>query len=140
MFKIEECNESNMDLIKSFIGSIPSIKDIEEDIISNASVVKDEENIVATLSYEKISKSALVRYFIFNPKINNEIIYALLDNVLKKAKRNGIDKMYSISTCDEVYNLFKVLDFNKLDKKYVYIDEKLVSDLKKTIFMYKMLG
>ncbi|MGM9972352.1 MAG: hypothetical protein ACI35W_08080 [Anaeroplasmataceae bacterium] len=140
MYRIEGCNEANYELVKGFIENVPSIKNVDYDVLKNASiVVNDDGEALGTLSYEKIGDKALIRYFIFKQKISNDVIYDLFDSTMNKAKEDGIKRMYAIAMDDSIYNLFKTLGFSKVDKEYIYIEENIIND-NNSIFLYKMLG
>ncbi|UKI50439.1 MAG: hypothetical protein L6U99_03145 [Clostridium sp.] len=44
---------------------MPSIKEIDDDIISNAIIALDNNKIVGCISYEEYGLKGLIRYFIF---------------------------------------------------------------------------
>lgn len=141
MYRIEGCNDTNYDLVKSFIENVPSIKNVDYAVLKNASIVINEDGeALGTLSYEKIGDKGLIRYFIFKQKISNDVIYDLFDSTMNKAQDDGIKRMYAIAMDDNIFNLFKTLGFNKVDKEYIYIEENIINDNKKSIFLYKMLG
>lgn len=138
MVKIVEYDEYNKDIIISFISNVPKLSSIEDDVLKNTSIVLDNDDVVASLSFEKIGSTAFIRYFIFKHSISNKIITDLFFNIINKALNAGVVKMYSVADNEDVYSLFHGLGFNKVNSPYIYIEEKQINDNNST-YMYKLL-
>lgn len=62
---IRHINEYDYNLVKDFLLSVKTIKDIDEDVLKNAMIVVDNNDILGAVSYEKFGISGLIRYFVF---------------------------------------------------------------------------
>lgn len=138
MVKIEGCNESNINSIRDFILNVPSIKNVEDEILKNTFIIEDDSEILGTLSYERFSNCAMIRYFIIKKSISNGLIIELFSKMLDNIDEK-IEKIYAISLDNNVYNLFSGLGFMRLDKRFFYLEESLISNDDNSSIMFKML-
>ena len=56
---IRHINEYDYNLVKDFLLSVKTIKDIDEDVLKNAMIVVDNNDILGAVSYEKFGISGL---------------------------------------------------------------------------------
>ncbi len=132
MYNINEISNDSIIEAKKFLESVPSIKNVENSILKNAIVVKDEETntIVGTISYEDYEQYGLIRYFVFKKVLVDEIITQMFENLIVKAKASGIKYFISIVNDSVVESLFKELQFEEVDGEDVFIDEECFLDTK----------
>ncbi len=100
---------------------------VEEDILSNASVIIDQKQIVGMMSYEAFGCIGLIRYFIFQKSLNPSLTIELLNHVIQHAKLHHIEQLIGIVSSEEVEEVFILLGFHELSKENVYIDETIFS-------------
>lgn len=139
MIRIENVSSNYMEDLEAFIKEIPSIKDVDMNILNNASLVIEDDEIVGTLAFEQFANKGLVRYFIFKKTLEEDTVIDLFKSMEGNAIISGIKKIYCIATDENIYSLFKNLGFNKIDENFLYIDEQSVLNEKynDTIFMGK---
>lgn len=121
--EILNVNEKNLDDVIDFIGNTIETKDVDMEIVKNASCVVEDNKIIGVLSYEKFASTGLVRYFIFKETVSLGLVIALLEDVKQKAKDNGILSFLAIVTKEKIKNLLTELGFYEMDASLVYIDE-----------------
>lgn len=130
-YTVEVYNPDMYSKILNFLSAINSLKKVEEAIIENAIIVKDQkESICGMISYEVFRKNALIRYFIFDSHLSNETIDEMFSKLYVKAKENDIKQIFSIISNDEVRELFEELGFVEVDKRKFYISEQNINKTK----------
>lgn len=129
MFEICKVDESTASNVKEFLLSVPSINEIDDEIIKNAILVKLDNEIVGVISYEKYDSKALIRYFVFKKALDDEVISKLFDKLKKEAQEDKIVKLYCVVNNEEVESLFKSLLFERINSKMIFIDEKPFSNI-----------
>lgn len=121
--KILKVDENSKEIVLDFISEAIDVKDIDINIVKNASYVLDNEKIIGVLSYEKFTDIGLIRYFIFKERVPLGLVIALLENVKQSAKEDNITSLLTIITNDSIKNIFEDLGFDNLEASDVYIDE-----------------
>lgn len=112
--------------VKDFLKRIPSIKEIEEAVLDNASVLFDQDKIMGILSFEVFENRGLVRYFIFQKTIKDEDIKTLFHECLEKAKEHQLIELLAIALKKEIQEVFKSLGFQIINNRYCFIGEEPV--------------
>lgn len=123
ILEIVKVNNDNEKRLLEFIENLTLIKDVDINIVRNASFVLDEDEIIGVLSFEVFSKIGLIRYFIFKRAVEEKVVFDLLDSVVETAKKSGILFLTTIVTKENIAHLFKELGFSEIDSSNVYIDE-----------------
>ena len=121
--EIVKVNKENEKRLLELIENLTLIKDVDIDIVRNASFVLDENEIIGVLSFEAFSNIGLIRYFIFKRAVEEKVVFDLLDSVIETAKESGIVFLTTIVTKENIAYLFKELGFSEFDSSNVYIDE-----------------
>lgn len=124
MMEIVRVNEENMCDIIEFIENYLKVKDIDLEVIKNASFVSDGKEVIGLLSFEKFCKIGLVRYFVFKRIVDSNIVFDLLDSVIEDAREKGITSLTTIANNEGIKRIFKELGFFEIESKYVYIEEE----------------
>ncbi len=127
---IEKINESNIDEVKDFLKRIPSLRDVEDNILLEGILLRDEK-IEGTISFEMIGNYALIRYFVYRKEIDKEYIINLLNSLLKNIKT----KVCAIITKEELMSIFLECGFKSVKNEYVFINEDYIfKSMKETTF------
>ena len=121
--EIENINENNASQIKQFIQRIPGFE-IEEEILSKVTILKENDIIKGMISYENYVSNGLIRYFIFQKDVAFEDLELLFKEMVKKIKTEGISKIITIIQQDELKSFFEKLKFNEIAIDKIYIGEK----------------
>ncbi len=129
MFKIEKIDVNSMEKAKKFLLSVPSIKEVDENILKKATLVYDDDSIVGAISYEIYNSVGLIRYFVFKKILNDTFINELFYNMENNAREDNLDKMFCVVNDKTIENLFSSLGFEIIEKENLYIDEDLFSTL-----------
>lgn len=123
MICINKVDLSTIDLVSDFLESVPSIKNVEPEIVKNAIFASEDSKILGVVSYEKFNSQGLVRYFVFKKNLDLNVVLELFENLTKRASDDNMLKLFSVVNNNDVESLFKELGFNILDKDLLYIDE-----------------
>ena len=124
MVSINKVDINNLELVQTFLESIPSIKSVEKDIVKNAICASENEKILGVVSYEKFNYYGLVRYFVFKRTLEIKIIEELFKTLTSKAREDNLIKLISVVNNKDVFSLFEGLGFSLIDEDILYIDEK----------------
>ncbi len=116
-------NDSELESLKIFLDGVKSLESFDEKVLINGSIAIDEE-IMGLLAFEDFNHLALLRYFIFKSKINQEDILHLIEDVKRNIVENKFEQIVAIINDDNVYNLLKELGFKELANEKVILTEK----------------
>ena len=125
---IEKINEYNKKMLDIFIKRIPSIKEIEDDILENMFIIRNETNILGIISYEKYIDKGLIRYFIFQKDVEFNNLELLFEEMRKKAIEDDIKLLITVIDDTELVAFFEKLRFKKIDINTLYLYETPVVD------------
>lgn len=114
--------------LKEFLKGIPSIKEVNDDIIKNSVVIWNDSNIIGNISIELYDKVGLIRYFVFRKSIKENFLQEMINILVLKAKELNINKLICIADNIDVENLFLGLSFVKINNK-VFFDENIYSNI-----------
>ncbi len=129
MFKIEKISQETFDKAKKFLLTVPSISEVDDEILSKAILVLDNSNLVGCVSYEIFTDIGLIRYFVFKKVLSESLIKELFLELEKSASLDGINKIFCVVNNDNIENLFSSLDFKFVNRDIVFIDEQSFTDL-----------
>ena len=107
MYEIKKVNESDFELIKSFLFEVPAIDSIDDEVLKNASVLYLDEQIYGIISYELFFNYALIRYFVFKRNITNNDLYELYLSLENELINKNIDYSIAIINNESVEEVFK---------------------------------
>lgn len=142
MFEVKGITDSELEKTRKFLLSVSSIDEVDNDVLKNAVIVLDEKRVVGAVSYEIFSNYALVRYFIFQKTLKEDVVKKMFESLINKAKMENIDYLFSIILSSEVESLFKDLEFKVADKSKIFIDEQcfLKTKYKDALFMIRPIS
>lgn len=138
---IENINENNKNLVLTFIKRIPTIEIIEEDILENIVLIRDEKEVLGIISYENYLDKGLIRYFIFQKDVAYEELEILFKTMKEKAKYYGIKCLITVIEERELVTFFNKLGFKKIDTDKIYLFETSLVDTiysKAIVMIYEM--
>ena len=130
MYEIKKAEINNIDTIKSFLFEVPQIKDIDEEVLKNASILYLNEEISGLISYELFFNYALIRYFVFKKTVDEMVIKELFDSIVDSINEKDIEYIFSLVNQTDIFNLFSSLDFKEVNKEDIYIEEESYDNLK----------
>lgn len=125
---IENINENNKNLVLTFIKRIPTIEIIEEDILENIVLIRDEKEVLGIISYENYLDKGLIRYFIFQKDVAYEELEKLFKTMKDKAKNDEIKHLITVIEERELVMFFNKLGFKKIDTDKIYLFETSLVD------------
>ena len=120
---IEKTTKNNIDKLREFINKVPTIKEIDEDILDNAVILRDSEEIKAIISYEDYSNKGLIRYFIFQKEVSFDYLKDMLEYLKEIARNKNIICLLSVVDQKELIAFFNNLGFLPFSIDDIYIDE-----------------
>lgn len=123
--KALKINKDTRNMVINLLQNINNLV-IEDFIIDNCCIlVNEKEDIVGTISYERFSKLALIRYFVFKRSVSKEDLSILYNCLEEDLKKKNIISAVGIVNSDEVKEVFKCIGFQKIDKEKVFFEETL---------------
>lgn len=125
---IENINENNKNLVLTFIKRIPTIEIIEEDVLENIVLIRDEKEVLGIISYEIYLDKGLIRYFIFQKDVAYEELEKLFKTMKEKAKNDEIKHLITVIEEKELVTFFNKLGFKKIDTDKIYLFETSLVD------------
>lgn len=125
---IENINENNKNLVLTFIKRIPTIEVIEEDVLENIVLIRDEKEVLGIISYENYLDKGLIRYFIFQKDVAYEELEKLFKTMKEKAKNDEIKHLITVIEERELVTFFNKLGFKKIDTDKIYLFETSLVD------------
>ena len=121
--RAEKISNDTRNMVINLLSNIENLK-LEDNIIDNCCVLlKDNGNIVGTISYEKYNNIALIRYFVFKKNIELDSLLLLYNCLQKNLSEKEIKDVIGIVNTEEVKSVFEYLGFEIIDKEKVYFDE-----------------
>ena len=124
MYEIKKVNESDFELIKSFLFEVPAIDSIDDEVLKNASVLYLDEQIYGIISYELFFNYALIRYFVFKRNVDEMVVKELFESLEENVNKKDIEYIFSLVNQGDIYNLFASLDFKEISKDDIFIEEQ----------------
>ncbi len=124
MGMIIKVTDEDLELVRKFLLNVPSISDLDDDILKNGLYVLDGNDISGFISYESFDAKGVIRYFVFKKMLEDDILEELFLSLKEEASNNGIKSLYCVVNNELIQNLFESLDFHVLENKTLYLDEK----------------
>ena len=122
---ILEYDEKHYEGIINFLKRVPSLEEIDTDVIINSVLCIDEnDSIRGIISYEAFSDDVLIRYFIYHKKMADSEINELLEKIIQKVKELGFKRIISIVQLENMKNFFKKYDFSEHSAEMLFLDEE----------------
>ncbi len=122
ILQIVNINNELIDKIKTFLENINSILEIDEDLIPDGVAIIDNDEVKGYITYEKFCEYGLIRYFIFQRTLPENLITDMFLELVNKAALNEIESFISIGKSDEVIALFNKLNFYQIDINNFFIN------------------
>lgn len=141
MITVERINPSAIPNVMEFLKSIPSIDNVDDQILSNACIAYEENKIVGCIAFEEFSEKGLIRYFVFKKVLSMEYLESLLSALEQNAIQKGLRTLVCIAECNQIEELFQTLGFKPIQSSSIFINEENVLDtnFKKALFLSKAL-
>lgn len=111
---------------EAFLKNIDSIDELDINIIENGICIINNDEVVGYITFEEYCEYGLIRYFIFQKKLDIEKVFLMFSELTKVATAKEIDSFIAIGKTDEVIKLFKNLGFYKIDCNNLVINGKTI--------------
>ncbi len=125
---IENVNEFNKKMVDTFIKKIPTIGEIEDDILENMLVIRNDISVLGMISYENYLDKGLIRYFIFQKDVLFDELLLLFNQMKNKATKDNIRKLITVIEDKELMLFFQKLGFKRVDIDNIYLFETALVD------------
>lgn len=112
--------------VEKFLTDIDSIDFLDTDLIDNGACIVNNEDIVGYITFEAYSEYGLIRYFIFQKKVDIEKIFMMFHKLVEIASSKDINALVSIGKSDEVIRLFEMLGFYKIDPNNLIVNGRTI--------------
>ena len=141
MYEIKRAQSLDFDKIKTFLCGVPDIKEFDEDVLKNASILYKNGEIFGVVSFEQFFNYALIRYFVFKRSVEDMVIKELFDSIVENIAEHKIEYIFSLVNNRDIYELFSSLEFVEANKEDVFLEEISVenSKLKDTKLMLRTI-
>lgn len=141
MITVDKINPSAIPNVMEFLKSIPSIDNVDDQILSNACIAYEENKIVGCIAFEEFCEKGLIRYFVFKKVLSIDYLEQLLRALEKNAIQKGLRTLVCIAECNQIEELFQTLGFKPIQTSSIFINEENVLDtnFKKALFLSKSL-
>ncbi|MGM9969180.1 MAG: hypothetical protein ACI35S_02155 [Anaeroplasma sp.] len=127
MISVEMVNDDNYNQIVSFLSAVPSISELDEQIINNSAIIIEDSKVLGSISFEQYDHQGLIRYFVFKKNMSVDILKKMISVLDERASSKDVDNLICVAENEMVYNIFSELGFDKLDKK-IFINEEKVNN------------
>lgn len=127
MIIIDNVDSDNINELCDFLLNVPSINSLDEKILKNGIIARENDEIIGSISFEEYDKAGLIRYFVFKKKLDNAILEDMIDKLISQALSLGIERLVSLADSYPTMHLFKSLDFVAIDSP-IYIDEEEIKN------------
>ena len=117
MYEIRKALEENYENMRSFLSEVPSINQIDDEVLKNAIILFLDDKIHGMISYESFFNYALIRYFVFKRGVDEMIIKELFDTMEELILENDIEYIFSLVNQNEVFDLFTNLKFEEVNEE-----------------------
>lgn len=140
MLQILNVDESTYKAAYNFLCSVPSITDVDADILNNGVIVIDDDKVIGSISFELYDKKGLIRYFVFKKSLPNQVLRDLLVKLENNARKLNINRLVCVADNSQIEDLFKELNFSKIDS-LIFINEEKLSNtsFKSSSFLQKSI-
>lgn len=135
--KVTGVSDQNRQQIEEFVKMVEK-DEINDDILYNASLLMEQEEVVGIISFECFGRCGLIRYFMFKKVIDEANLSKLFDHLKENAKSKLMTHLVSFVYNKKTVPIFEFLGFFEVDKKTVYVEEKNFDTISKeaTVFCY----
>lgn len=135
--QIRKVMSSDLEMVRSFLLNVPSISDLDDNILKNGIMVTLNNDLLGFISYEAFEGRGVIRYFVFQKMLDELVLSTLFKELEKEAGSKEIKSLYCVVDNKLIQTLFESLDFKVLEKKDLYLDEKLfkMPNLNETVLM-----
>ena len=141
MVTIEYIDDLSKEKVINFLKSVPSIENIDENILDNAVIALDDDKIIGCISYEAFSEKALIRYFVFKKVLNNNFLKELIEKLENKILKKDMHMLVCVADNIQIQELFQSLGFENIKKDFIFINEEHIkkTSFRNSTFMNKIL-
>ena len=106
MYLIKNVKQSNIDEVRSFLLEVPTIKEVDDQVLNNGIVLYYKKKIHMVVSYEIINDYALIRYFVYKRSVDKMFITELFNIIEEKLLKEDAEYMMTVANNKELLNLF----------------------------------
>ena len=118
-------DEKYYDDIVNFLERVPSLDEVDKDILENSIISLDNDNkIQGVISYEPFGYDALIRYFIYHKKTPPEDIKGLVETLIEALTKEEYQRIISVVQRRDMKDFFKSVGFIENDAKNFFLDEE----------------
>lgn len=141
MISVKGIDDSTKGLVTHFLKSVPSIENIDDDILNNAVIALDDDKIVGCISFEVYGDKGLIRYFVFKKMLSDNILNELIDKLEDNGIKHKLKMFVCIAENVQIEDLFSSLGFDLIDKSMVFLNEEHIKNttFKNSSFLNKLL-
>ncbi len=142
MIFVKEIDDSTKELVTNFLKSVPSIENIDVNILNNAVVALEDNKVVGCISFEVYDNKGLIRYFVFKKMLGDKILSELIEKLKENGCKYNLDMFVCIAENIQIEELFSSLGFKKVDSNLIFINEEHIkkTNFKNSSFLSKYLA
>lgn len=104
------------DIVCEFIKKASGIETVNEEILTHSVLIKEDEEIIGMVSYERFDALGIVRYFIYNQQVKPDLLVNMFFELYASAKGKGINQLISVANQPYACQLLELLGFSEIRK------------------------
>lgn len=112
--------------VEQFLSDIETIDHLDIDLLDNGACITNQEEIIGYITFECYSEYGLIRYFIFQKRVDIEKVFLMFHQLIEIASRKHIKSLIAIGKNDEVIRLFEMLGFYKIDPNNLIVNGRTI--------------
>ena len=114
---VRKFEEIDIQPVLEFMSHVTDTSSVDQDILRNASLVFENEQVAGMVSYERISEMGVIRYFIYNHYSLPDLLVNMFFDLYKEARDAGITRLVAVVSNPHAYQLFELLGFTEVKHK-----------------------
>ncbi|MDF2700266.1 MAG: hypothetical protein K0Q49_1822 [Haloplasmataceae bacterium] len=132
---------SDYEKVLSFLQSVHSLNEIEDDLFENAILILKDEIVVGMITFELFRNKALIRYFIFDKDVDQKYLYEMYQKYFDSLRSKDIKRVFVIINNDGIKEMFANLGFIEFPKEDFFLTEESILNSKykdATVLIYEL--
>jgi len=119
-------NKELKEKVQKFLNEIDTLNNLDIDLLENGVCIYENDEIIGYITFEKYCEYGLIRYFIFQKKIDIQKVFQMFHQLVDVARAKLMIALIAIGKNDEVINLFEMLGFYKIDPYNLVVNNQTI--------------
>lgn len=128
--KIKQYEHKDYEKVMQFLQGIEGLQEIEEELFPRAILIENNDEVLGMITYEMFRKKALIRYFIFEKDLADELILQMYEMFFANLRKQNIWEVYVIVNNPNLTDIFANLGFKEYPKENFFLTEECILNTK----------